>query len=370
MYKYVSKEWIKSQSDFMAPEGFVRIICRIPSTNTYLTFQKDDIIRFSHKQSGSLLSAELPKNSIEFSLNNSDGRWNPSNPEGLYKYLSDRLLLGVSYGFDINGVTEWIAGGVFILSEWSTAQNGYEAKFVARDVLECMIDVSCDSVSPGTVAEVIESAVALAELPSPGKVTCANVLQEYSVIDDESRSKITVAEVIQKCANATKCIMATERGGYILNVDRHMNEDTGYVIPLKLSYAYPEIEYTRPLKAVEVTYAGNQKVTLNVGTSGEVQTLDNDFISTEEQAYEVAEWVDKNLRSRKKISGDWRGDPRLDVYDTVWVETKYGMKEKVILTEIDLTFTGAFRMTYTGYIDQSAYAVDHYSGEIYTGEVL
>lgn len=370
MYKNVSQGWIKSQSDFMAPEGFVQIACYIPESNRALMFSKDDIIRFSHKQSGSLLSAELPKNSIEFSLNNSDGRWNPSNPEGLYKYLSDRLLIGVSYGFDINGSVEWISGGTFILSEWSTAQNGYEAKFVARDILECMIDVSCDSVSPGTVAEVIEKAVAQAELPSTGKVNYSSVLSEYSVVDDESRSLTTIAEVIQKGANATRCVMSQGRGGYTLDIRRHDVSDEEYVIPLKLSYAYPEIEYTRPLKAVEVTYAGDQKVTLNVGTSGEVQTLDNDFISTEEQAYEVAEWVDKNLRSRKKISGDWRGDPRLDVYDTVWVETKYGMKEKVILTEIDLTFTGAFRMTYTGYIDQSAYAVDHYSGEIYTGEVL
>ncbi len=370
MYKYVSQEWVKAQSDFMAPEGFVQIVCHIPEANKSLIFNKDDIIRFSHKQSGSLISAELPKNSIEFSLNNSDGRWNPSNPEGLYKYLSDRLLIGVSYGFDINGVVEWIAGGTFLLSEWSTAQNGYEAKFVARDILECMIGVPCDAVMPGTVTEVIDRAVAHAELPSIGTVNCSPLLNDYNVVEDENRPQATVAEVIQKGANATGCVMSQGRVGYVLDVHRHEVSDEEYVIPLKLSYAFPEIEYTRPLKSVEVTYAGKQKALLNVGTTGEVQTLENDFISTEEQALEIADWVSRNLRSRKKISGEWRGDPRLDVYDTVQVETKYGLKEKVILTEINLSFTGAFKMTYTGYVDQSAYTVDHYSGEIYTGEVL
>lgn len=370
MYNYVSQAWVNSLKEFMAPEGFIEITCHIPSVGKSLIFYKDDIIRFSHKQSGSLLSAELPKNYIEFSLNNSDGRWNPSNPEGLYKYLSDRLLIYVRYGFDINGVIEWIPGGAFLLSEWSTKQNGYEASFVARDILECMIDVSCEQVPVGSIANAIDSAVSLVELPPFGEVIYADGMNDYSIVDDESRSSLTVAEVIQKSANATRSIIYQRRGWFHLYVQPHDNSDTEYTIPLKLSYAYPEIEFSRQLKAIEVKYAGDKKATLNVGTTGEVQTLDNDFISTEDQAFEVAEWVSKNLRSRKKISGEWRGDPRLDVFDVVWVETKYGVREKVILTDVNLSFTGAFKMTYTGYIDTSAYTVDHYSGEIYTGEVL
>lgn len=82
--------------------------------NSYLA-----IISYSHEQSGDLLTGAIPKHSIEFTVNNIDGRWNPSNPTGLEKYLSERQKLIVRYGMDVDGTIEWIKAGTFYLSEWS-----------------------------------------------------------------------------------------------------------------------------------------------------------------------------------------------------------------------------------------------------------
>jgi hypothetical protein len=104
-----------------------------------LTLTKQDIISFKHEQHGDLLSGELPKYSIEFTLDNTDGRWNPNNPTGLERFLSERQKLVVRYGLDVNGTIEWIKAGTFYLSEWDAPSNGLEARFVARDLFEFLI---------------------------------------------------------------------------------------------------------------------------------------------------------------------------------------------------------------------------------------
>ena len=101
-------------------------------------YTKNDLLGYSHTQSVDLLSAALPKNEIVFRLRNEDSRWNPENPTGAERYMMERQEVSVKYGMTVNGVTEWIEGGHFWLSGWSTPANGIEASFTARDVLEFM----------------------------------------------------------------------------------------------------------------------------------------------------------------------------------------------------------------------------------------
>ena len=365
----ISANWKNAMSEILAPEGFVEISCYIPGLQTKLVYTKGDLLRFSHQQTGSIISAELPKNHIEFALDNSDGRWNPSNPSGLERHLSERLKITLRYGINISGVTEWIPGGVFYLSEWNSSPNGIEASFVARDILEYMIDQPFTGKIKGTLYELATRAISEANLPRDAVVRLCDELKNYSVADIEYKGDESVAEILQKCANASSCVMYQNRDG-VLVIERLNTDNSGYVIPSRLSYVYPEMELLRPIKAVSTSYANNLTETYVYYTSGETQTISNDFISTSTQANEVSKWVYDSLRSRQKISGDFRSDLRLDLFDVVNVENKYGTVESVVLTDIKLTFTGAFRTTYTGYICIGGAIANIYSGEIYMGEVV
>jgi hypothetical protein len=83
----------------------------------------------------------------------------------------------------------------------------------------------------------------------------------------------------------------------------------------------------------------------------------------------VAKWVCDSLRSSKKITGSFRGDPRFDVFDVVQVEGKYGTVVGVVLTDITFRFTGAFNVSYTGYVHGTGEHMMIYSGEVFAGEV-
>lgn len=365
----VSNDWIEAQNGFLAPEGFVELSCYIKERNQNLVFTKSDLLSFTHRQTGCLVSGELPKNHIEFTLDNSDDKWNPSNPTGLERYLSERLKITLRYGFKIDGVIRWIPGGVFYLSEWHTSPNGIEANFIARDILEYMMDKPYTGALSGTLHEIVQRAIAEAAIPSDAVVNISSELSKYSVGAIKYDGNESCAEILQKCANAAGCVMYQNRSGELI-IGKLSYADTGYIIPKATSYSYPEIEFSRPLKNVSVSYFDNAVVLFQFGGTGETQTLDNEFILTKDQAVTVAKWVCDSLRSRKKINGEFRGDPRLDLFDVVQVESKYGTIVGVVLTDVKVSFTGAFRVTYSGYVRGSGVSVIVYSGERFAGEVI
>ena len=101
-----------------------------------------------------------------------------------------------------------------------------------------------------------------------------------------------------------------------------MADKTG--IPLALSYSYPEITLSKPLKEVSVDYGGETPYVLsNANIGGEKQTLSNEYIANATNAARVATWVNSVLINRKTISGEFRADPRLELYDIVRVEDRY-----------------------------------------------
>ena len=122
-----------------------------------------------------------------------------------------------------------------------------------------------------------------------------------------------------------------------------------YVIPLALSYSHPEIELSKPLKNVSVSYGANSNYELPVGNAGETQTVSNPLVGNVAQAVNIATWVKSTLSTRKTVSGEYRADPRLDLFDVVAVQSnKYGELPNVAITDIKYTFNGSFNGSFKG----------------------
>lgn len=314
-----------------------------------LTLSKKDILSFTHTQYGDLLSGEIPKNSIEFTLDNIDGRWNPNNPTGMERYLSERQKLTVRYGLDVNGSIEWIKAGTFYLSEWDAPSNGLEARFVARDAFEFLLGIELWAAMGAQLSGLVANVARY--LPDDIPVVYDSALSNYFYGYSPSYTNDvvdTAAEMMQKCANAAGGILRYDRDG-VLHVEKLNTELTEYTIPLSLSYSYPQIKLSKPLKEVDINYGGDSSYVLkNIATDGETQTLTNDYIKNAENAAVVATWVASVLKNRKAVSGEFRADPRLDLFDVVTVESKYGELKPVVITDIKYTFNGSFHGSYTG----------------------
>jgi len=329
------------------------------------TYNKNNLLSYTHKQSADLLSAELPKNNITFSLNNADGLWNPDNPSGHIRYLAERQEVRVRYGFKLDGVIEWIDAGTFWISGWDTPSNGLEAKFTARDMLEFMSDIYTGP-KKGSLYEIATAAFVQADLPTldngDPRWFIADNLKEYMADFSDNNTDYKLAEIVQLCANAACCVMFQDRRG-VVRVESIRENSAGYAIRKMISYTHPEFTLTKPLKSVSVN---NGMGIAEHSASGEVQKLENSLISDETRANHVAEWVRRTLENRKIISGDYRADPSMDVLDKIAVESKYGTNNAIYVTEIEYKFAGAFHGKYTG--RSTDFDVETwYSGELVSG---
>ena len=339
-YDKISVEILK----WSRPHRRARMIRIVIGTD--IVYTKDDLMSYTHTQSVDLLSGTLPKNAITFSLDNTNGQWNPDNEEGAEKYLLQRQALKVKYGMKVSGITEWIDGGTFYMSEWSTPMNGLEATFTARDSIDFMNAVYTGT-RKGTLYDIAIAALVQADLPllENGEVRYSvdNRLKNYTTDFTTDDNAYIISEILQMVANAGQCVMYQDREG-VLRLEKLNEALTDYAITQDVSYEHPEYDITKELKAVSVNdglgYAENNTV-------GEVQTMKNPLITTESNANAVATWAKDIIKNRKTMSGSFRADIRLDALDKVTVESKYATKE-VQITEINYSFNGGFKGTYKG----------------------
>lgn len=332
-------------------------------------FLKEDLIGYTHSQSSDLLSAVLPKNTINFRLRNERSQWNPDNLDGQAQFLTDQQEIKVRYGMALPGGTEWIDGGVFWLSEWDVPSNGLEASFTARDILTFMSE-SYTGPKTGTLYDIAEAALRQTYLPSlsTGAVSYEldTVLKNYMTTFEGVYS---VAEILQMVAHAGNCVMYQDRLG-TLRISSWRAQYTGYIVDQDISYNHPEYSISRPLKNVSVGYEGDLRVILPHSATGETQTIDNEMLKTQADATRVGERALEILKNRKVISGDFRSDMRLDCLDSVIVTSKYA-SNIIALTDVEYSTTGgSFRGKYTGrVVSVKLESASYHVGELYSGEV-
>jgi hypothetical protein len=326
-------------------------------------YTKSDLFDYSHSQSVSPVSTTLPKNEIRFSIDNTDGEYNPYNEGGLAKYLMARQEVKARYGLKLNdGTTEWVKGGTFYLSEWSAKQNGMTADFAARDLLEFMSTTYIDThngTSQRSLYDLAEMILTLAELPLNSEG------DKKWQIDSSLKSKYTTAPLpedtlancLQLIANAGECVIYQDRDG-VLHIEPLKFDETDYAITGTNSYSKSEITLSKQIKQVDVkvyTYTLGEKgiesdtttKTIPVNPTGEIITVDNPLVTTDEMATSLGNWMATHLGHRMTLDSSWRADVRLDALDIVTNENSYN-SNRVRMTDVEFKYNGAFRGTGKG----------------------
>lgn len=309
-------------------------------------FDKTDLIGYTHEQYADILTGDLPKNSIIFELDNVNQKYNPDNPQGLYKYLLERQEIKVKYGYKLGDTIEWIEAGVFYTSEWHAPQNGITVEFTARDMLEFMTDKFTTTSTTITLYDLATEALVLADLPvnsdGSNKWILDESLKNITITIPEDFD-YTIAEVLQLVANAGRCVLYQDRKG-ILHLVPMSDVLTDYIINRFNSFENADYEITKELKSVDV----NEGLGVaEYSNRGETQTVQNDLIQDATVATNVAEWIKETLKNRKLISGEYRADPRLDALDKITIINKYATNTAII-TNVKYEYKGAFKGSYEG----------------------
>lgn len=156
--------------------------------------------------------------------------------------------------------------------------------------------------------------------------------------------------------------------GSRLRVDEPSNElllwcRENLIIDRFNSFADSELKLSKPLKAVDINRG---QYVLTAARTGETQPVTNPLI-TDDQAPAVAQWAAQFLSNRRNLSGQFRADPRLDPLDIITNVNQFSTSQAVV-TEVRLTYNGAFRGSYAGRGADHLLGPWPQSGELRAGE--
>ena len=217
-------------------------------------YGKADITGYEYEQDVNPIGATTPVNKMRFSIDNSNNSYDPNNTTGLSKYLIERQEMRVKYGLKLNNGIEYIPAGVFYLSDWEAPQNGIEASFTARDLLEFMQKTYTKGLyqsAGATLYELASNVLAEANLPlnddGSEKWLISDTLKSVSTTAPLPLK--TLAECLQYIAQAGCCIIYCDRSG-ILHIEPISTAEQDYALTHFNLLSRPEISLQKPLMAV------------------------------------------------------------------------------------------------------------------------
>lgn len=333
-------------------------------------FNKEDLLSYSHESKRDPISGQLSKDSISFSVNNSDQKWNPINPGGLYQYLYERQAVFVKYGMELDGETEWINGGKFYLSNWNTPSNGITASFEARDALVFLSDSPYTGRKSGTLYEMCYDALELLDVTGISYFINEN-LKNYSTDFSSSNSSYKNSDVLQLAANAAGMALYQTRDGEI-RVDwvpfSPEDKSSIYEISEMNNFEYPEISFSNKLKNISYSVNGASK-TYPAGATGDgvTQSVSNSLLSDSIIAQPKNALTEsyKVLSNRRIATLSYRASPHNDALDFVKLNHQFGYSSNLLITDAKYTFNGCFKGSVTGYMIEDVSSLQIDQSEIY-----
>lgn len=333
-------------------------------------FNKEDLLSYSHESKRDPISGQLSKDSISFSVNNSDQKWNPINPGGLYQYLYERQAVFVKYGMELDGETEWINGGKFYLSNWNTPSNGITASFEARDALVFLSDSPYTGRKSGTLYEMCYDALELLDVTGISYFINEN-LKNYSTDFSSSNSSYKNSDVLQLAANAAGMALYQTRDGEI-RVDwvpfSPEDKSSIYEISEMNNFEYPEISFSNKLKNISYSVNGASK-TYPSGATGDgvTQSVSNSLLSDSiiSQPKNALTESYKVLSNRRIATLSYRASPHNDALDFVKLNHQFGYSSNLLITDVKYTFNGCFKGSVTGYMIEDVSSLQIDQSEIY-----
>ena len=318
-------------------------------------YSKKDLVSYTHTSSRDPISAQLPKDSIEFSLDNSQKTWDAINPRGMFRYLYERQEVDVRYGMDVDGETQWINGGKFYLSEWSVPSNGLEASFTARDALEFMMTSNYTGRKTGTLYQMCYDA--LETLPSNvPSFYISEELKEYSTDISSEKTSYKNSDILQLAANSAGMALYQTRDGHIRIERVNLTAEEGtevYEIPVINNFQWPEISFASRVKNVSCNVNGKEHLyPEGSNAEGVTQTVSNELL-TEAMLVKSKNSITEAyamLANRKKVELEYRASPHIDAFDHVKFNHNFGYASSVFVTESKYQYTGCFKGTISGYV--------------------
>lgn len=280
-----------------------------------------DIVSCSSTKEIDLLSSKIPKQEFEFTLIDTERKYDPENPNGVWEYLESRQPVNYQYGYELeDGTIEWIPWGLsYSTGDFEVTKQGKVSEVSIKcaglaDHLSTNYDEGVYSSSGRSLYD-----LAMDVMKFVGFENTINIDNELkNVYTHNPLPKKKVSECLQLIANAGRCIMNHSRGGYI-EILRENSALVDFDMTFKKMTDTPTTEKIPPLRYLTVEYS-------NMKVGSDITSAVNDADASSETAQEYTFTHSAYTNQTIELTGSLSivGTPKYYAYKTVVTLTGTG----------------------------------------------
>lgn len=287
----------------------------------------------------------LPSNELTIKIDNSDKKYNMSNPNGLFSYLQQSqpldVLLGVGSSKDR---IEYVKMGRFYYANSEADNDAMTAQITAYDPFYQLDKSPCKIGVTGTwtVAAAVAAVIADSGL---GIFTSIPSLIGNRTIKKCVPSNATHREALRLIAQAGMSTCYFSRDNILTFVELTAGTIADTLDNNNMSKpATPKVvDRVNTIKlTVKDEYAGTESVytasNIVSGETAQVWSVDNPLVN---DGAGVAAWLLAMAQKRLRFEPNERGNPARELCDTVIIRDAYGENKNAVIIREELNYNGA-----------------------------
>ncbi len=277
-----------------------------------VVFTSDDIISMNIQEELDPMCKSFPMRKLSLSLNNSSGIFNTFATENFD---------GCSTKTEIAIDGEYINTGEFFIDSFVTQKNGLTVKITAYDCVKAMEKYKTGyTLNPGNV-ETLEQLIADGNLAFAGVTFNVDDIAGSMRLAPHMTSSDTQRNVLKNVAQAACGRIWADRNN-VVNIMWGTPTETSHVLNADRIYSYDGISDARPPQLFILegeSGTGKYRVQIGSYTFGcDIESVTNNFIASGNEN-EVASCLYNQLQSRSEMTVKYRGDPCIEINDTVFL---------------------------------------------------
>lgn len=312
-------------------------------------YDRSTIVSADDQQSVDILSESLSSAQLTVTIDNSEKLYNMVNPSGIYEYLQDGQY--VNYWYIIGGQT--INAGVRYFYGAESDDAGLTATITFNDRMIFLDDV----VYNGGESGVATLDTVVADILDVAGITTAPTYEDgigMTVIRKCVPQGTSCREAIRMCAQAARCTCYIDANDSLHFVRPELKDEPDDELTRDRLAEEPTVGIGEWYNAVKITRtdsyeenAEEESYTLSAAQEGELvvtKEITNDLVNNLQT---WAEWALPWIQRRTTFDITYRGNPAIEMCDTVQVYDAFGVNGDALVESHDIQFDGGLSATMT-----------------------
>lgn len=282
-----------------------------------------------------LVSDAIPSRQLEFTFDNSDKKYNLLDPAGIYEYLQEGQR--ISANLIIDG--EKVFMGSFYFTSASADSNVLVPRIQANDVIwELDSEVFRGG---GNTETTLQAAVEQVIARSGIQIWYGDGVAERPVVLAIGRES-SRREALRLLAQAAMCTVWVDRDEVVHFEDLTLSAEPVDEITANELYDFNGVSVSEKMDMVEVIVKNpylddEEEVIYTAGGGTRIVSVKNSCVAPS-SGPAVAAWYLRHMQRRKLYSVRCRGNPAVEIGDTVKIHDIFGNMGNAVVTSITLEF--------------------------------